>query len=301
MKILRVKKRAIDFDEYVKRTALESDYETLIDEPTILVDEDDGEVKVIYDHLGDLDTSNIVEALKRIRYQVSERSGGLTTRSRILGYRPRLTMRGDFCSTTSMATEHPTEHVLVSNLAVRLEEYYKKYNPEGYTKHKKITDDNVKNSYRINQKSIFTSGIINKNNPLKYHWDTGNFNEVYSCMVVFKKEVDGGYLSLPEYNLGFKLPNNSVFFFDGQNTLHGVTPIKYLGTDSYRYSIVYYSLKQIWKCLEVDDELARIRSRKTKRERIRMNETMNESDKIQRDANISDLKKRKWKKRTQKL
>lgn len=295
MKILKLKKREVVLNEYIKRTALETDYKELIDEPTIIIDADDGQVKIIYDHLGNLDTADIVEALKTIKYHEGKRARGLTSRSRIFGFRPRLQLRADFCSSSSLASDFKNEHALVAGLALKLEEYYQKYDGGGYEKHKKITEEKVKPSYRIEGKSIFTSGIINKNNPLKYHFDTGNFNEVYSCMIVFKKDVDGGYLSVPEYDVGFKLPNNSIFLFDGQGLLHGVTPIRYTSSEAYRYSVVYYSLKNMWQCLEIDEELARIRTRKTSRERIRMDNPMNEEDKAKKEIAVKSLIKRRGK------
>jgi hypothetical protein len=57
--------------------------------------------------------------------------------------------------------------------------------------------------------------------------------------------------------------------FDGQSVLHGVTPITKTNPDAVRYSIVYYSLQQIWNCLPLSEEVARIRNLKTKRERAR--------------------------------
>lgn len=292
MKILTLKKKDIDLNAFIKRTALESDYATLITEPTIIVDADDGEVKIVYDHLGGLDTTEIVESLKKIKYHEGQRARGLVSRSRIIGYRPRLEMRSDYCSSTSMATEFPKEHALVTEFALQLEEYYKKYQEEGYNKHKSLTEEKVKPSYRIQGKSIFTSGIINKNNPLKYHYDTGNFNDVYSCMVVFKKDINGGFLSVPAYDIAFQLPNNSIFLFDGQSILHGVTPIRPENEGSHRYSIVYYSLKRMWQCLEIDEELARIRNKKTKRERSRANVPLNEEDRLLKEKNIAQLKTR---------
>ena len=92
-------------------------------------------------------------------------------------------------------------------------------------------------------------------------------------MVVFKGGVSGGFLSLPEYRAGVELKDNSLFMFDGQSILHGVTPIKKHNPNSYRYSIVYYSLRQMWKCLTIDEEVIRIRQRKTKRELLRAKPT----------------------------
>jgi len=137
--------------------------------------------------------------------------------------------------------------------------------------------------------SIFTSGIVNENNPLKYHFDTGNFKDVFSCMVVFKNGVENGFLSLPEYDVGFQLPNNSIFLFDGQGILHGVTPITRQTPESYRYSVVYYSLKRMWQCLEIDEELARIRKKKTSRERARANVPLTEEDRANKEKNIASM------------
>lgn len=292
MKTLILKRKSLPFKEYIKRSALETDYKTLIEEPTVIIDEDDGKIKIIYDQLLDFDTSDIVGALQGIRYDEGMRTRGLKSRSRIFGYRPRHEMRGDFCSVASLAKENPMQHAVIASLGPRLEEYYRKYDEVMYARHLKITGENVKKNYRINGGSVFTSGIINKNNPLKYHFDTGNFNEVYSCMIVFKKDVDGGFLSVPEYDIAFRLPNNSIFLFDGQGILHGVTPIRHTGMEAYRYSIVYYSLKRMWQCLEVDEELARFREKKTRRERLRMEKPMTEEEQIARQKNIEALKKR---------
>lgn len=289
MKIIEIKRRADRSPkDYIKRSASEGDYSRLIEEPCIITE--NGVVKVIYDHF-EGNTADIVKALRKIKYATGRRSRGLLSTSRVFGYTPRNEMRQDYCSATSLAREAPKEHALVCDLALRLEEHYKRYNPEGWEKHKALTDEKVKDDWRMGGKSIFTSGIINKNNPLKYHNDSGNFNDVYSLMIVFKGGVEGGYLSLPEYDIAFKLPNNSLFMFDGQGLLHGVTPIKYTSDQAYRFSIVYYTLKRMWQCLEPSAELARIQERKTTRERTRMEvpPTQEERDlKVKNEKMIKD-------------
>lgn len=278
MKELRLKRQVLEKKDWVRRSASEEDFKTLITEPCLLIDEDSGEIKVIYDHL-DFNTDYIVSALRRVKYSVGKRARGLVSTSRIFGYRPRNEMRQDYCSSTSMAAEQPREHSVVAQLGKNLEKYYQKHNPEMYAKHKELSQSKIKKEWRIEGDSIFTSGIINKNNPLKYHHDTGNFSDVYSMMVVFKGSTEGGYLCLPEYGVAFALPNNSLFLFDGQSLLHGVTPIKNTSSLSYRYSVVYYTLKRMWQCLEINDEIKRIREVKTTRERIRMNEPLTEEEK----------------------
>lgn len=290
MKVLETKKKDVDFKDFIKRSAKEEDYDTLITEPTIITE--NGEVKIIYDVL-DFDTAEVVKTLQRVKYQQGKRSRGLVSTSRIFGYRPRNEMRQDFCSSTSLATEQPKEHEIICSLASKLEGYYEKYNQPGYEKHKELSAEKVKNEWRINGSSCFTSGIINKNNPLKYHHDTGNFNDVFSLMIVFKGGVEGGYLACPEYGLGFALPNNSILLFDGQSILHGVTPIKYTSPVGYRYSVVYYTLKRMWQCLTINEEIARIRQAKTVRERVRMNVPLTEEErrmKVERAEGISERK-----------
>ncbi len=289
MKVLELHRKELDYKKFIRRTAEESDYETLITESCIGVE--NGEVKFIYQEL-DWNTKHVVDALKSIKYQETERSTGLITRSRIFGYRPRQTQRADFCSSASLAKDFPEEHALIAGLAQKIEELYKAKAPEKHAAHKAITDEKVRGSFKVSG-SVFTSGIINKNNPLKYHFDAGNFKSVFSCMPVFKSGVTGGHLALPEYGLGIELKDNSIFMFDGQAIMHGVTPIKYESELSYRFSIVYYSLKQIWQCLEIDDELARIRQRKMERERNRA--FMPPEHKAKLEKHLSDQRKRKAK------
>lgn len=269
LKIIERRKRDdIDYKDFVKRSAVEADYKELIDESCILVDADTKEVLVVYKEL-DFDDKDILWALNSIKYDETTRTGGLRTTSRIFGYSPRLALRKDFCSSTSLSVDQPEQHAAVVKYGIRIADLYSTSTPEAFEKHKKLIEQKVLQEYQLTD-TPFTSGIINKNNPLKYHFDSGNFKNVYSCMAVFKIDVEGGHLSLPEYNIGFKLRHNSVFMFDGQSILHGVTPIKRLSTKAARYSIVYYSLQQMWNCLPLTEELARIRNLKTQRERNRL-------------------------------
>ena len=127
----------------------------------------------------------------------------------------------------------------------------------------------MKQNWKLGE-TVFTSGIVNKNNQINYHFDTGNFTEVFSAMLAFKNDMVGGHLVLPQYDLALEIADGSLTLFDGQKALHGVTPIHYKSDRSYRFTMVYYSLKNMWHCLEIDDELARIRNVKTVREKKRI-------------------------------
>lgn len=264
MKVLDLQPKNLDLKQYKLRTALEKDYDTLITESTVI--RVNGEIKVIYKRLDEegFDPKEITAALKRIKYAETTRTGGLKTRSRIFGFAPRVTLRKDFCSATSLIEDFPKEHTLICDYAKRISKFYEEISPEVYNEHKELSKKVLKD-WTI-EDTPFTSGIINKDNPLKYHYDYGNFVDVYSCMLGFKHNVAGGYLSLPDFGVALEIANNSLTIFDGQNILHGVTPIKKLSEDAFRYTVVYYSLKAMWQCLPITDELQRIRNVKTKRE-----------------------------------
>jgi hypothetical protein len=146
----------------------------------------------------------------------------------------------------------------------------------------------IKDDWKI-EGTPFSSGIINKNNALKYHFDSGNIKQVYSNMVCFKKNCEGGYLVLPEFDVALEVANKSITFFDGQDIMHGVSPFKLKTYDGYRFTIVYYTLQQMWKCEPIDEEIVRIRNRRKERELRRIQMMKGEiSDKYLKDQILDD-------------
>lgn len=262
MKTIEAQRIPVNFKEYVKRSAKETDYKTLITEPCLITE--NGEPKILYINLEKEKTKYLRQACKNIRYEKSERTSGLKTQSRIFGYSPRNTIRKDFCSSTSMAAQHPLEHSVICNFGEYIAGLYEEYFPEIYNKHKNLVKENNLDEWKI-PCTPFTSGIVNKNNPLKYHFDAGNISDVLSNMVVFKKNVKGGYLACPEFDFAFECADNTAVLFDGQKILHGVTPLS-KNEKGYRYSVVYYSLKQMWNCLPLTEEIIRAREVRNKRE-----------------------------------
>ncbi len=264
--VLKTSKRPLDLSNYRQRGARESDYATLITESTVVYDTEEEKVSVVYLELEE-DCTDVVKVLRRTQYKRDGRTSGMISNSRTFGFLPRVTIRRDFCTATSLAHEDPEGHALVCEYAEKVARYYERFNPNLYAEHQKAVE-RVLPDYKVSN-SVFTSGIINKDNPLPYHMDSGNFRNVWSNMLVFKRKIGGGYLSVPEYDVGFELKNNSLLMFDGQNIMHGVTPIHKRSKESYRFSVVFYSLKDMWNCLPIDEELIRIRRLRTEREKKR--------------------------------
>lgn len=255
----------------LKRLGITSkyDFEMFISESTTFISKEDEILGVYLEQASNLD--ELAFHLKSVEYALSTRSGGMPTISRVFGYQPRITMRRDFCNEASFNQDYPKAYEIVKNQADKAAILYHQHNPMLFEKHSQMADK-LKPEHRIPM-TPFSSGIINKNNQLRYHYDSGNFKNVWSAMFVMRKDTEGGYLSLPNYGIGIELKNNSLMLFDGQSVLHGVTPINMLNKNSYRLSIVYYSLAGMWKCLTPQEELNRIRKVKTQRETKRANES----------------------------
>lgn len=267
--MLRMERRGVNKDDYARRSPREEDVSELIVDPALIFDEADGELMIVYLVLDD-DATAVVEALNRIKFPETTRTTGMRQRSRTFGNQPRNLPRRDFCTAANLSREDPDAHAVIASYANRVSGYYRDYNPERFARHEKTTTK-VLDEWRL-EGSPFTSGIINKNNPLMYHLDAGNFKDVWSNMLVFKRGVTGGHLALPELDIAFALPNNSLLMFDGQKLIHGVTPIGLADEHggSWRYSIVFYSLQQMWSCLPLGEEVKRFRTRRLAREQGRV-------------------------------
>ena len=111
MKTVTVYKKH-DLADFVRRSALESDINQLVSESCIIVDGDTKEVVALYVQMTE-DTTALLKTLEAIEYHKGARTSGLVSNSRIFGYSPRLALRKDYCSSTSLATEQPKQHNVI--------------------------------------------------------------------------------------------------------------------------------------------------------------------------------------------
>lgn len=266
MKIIEAKKKHVDSKLFMKRTANMHDAQQYIDFDCLI--NLDGEPVFLYKRI-DHNLDDLLWAVQNIEYLTGKRTLGLMSTSAVFGFSPKLTVRRDFCSSTSMSHRFPQQHNILCNWASTLTEYYKEYFPKVYQYHTEEVLKRVKPEWVL-KNSLFTSGIVNKNNQLKYHMDAGNFKNTMSNMVVFKSGVEGGYLTVPELDIVVSCADRTLVIFDGSKIFHGVTTIHQQAEDSYRYSIVYYTLEQMWKCMTAREELDRIRKVKQGREKKRL-------------------------------
>jgi len=264
MQHLSVTRRTIDLKEF-KRGAVEADCETLISETTTVI-EDGRVVAVYYAKLQEPLIEKIRAALPLVPTVKDIRTSGLVTNSRIFGFAPRNVLRKHPCRAVSFAAENPAVHATIAAGAEVVARYYEQSMPELAAEHKRLAEEHVRPEFRLGQ-TMFTSGIVNRNNPLQYHFDSGNFNNCCSAMLGFKSDIAGGQLCVPELNIRFEIADRSLLLFDGQGLLHGVTPIQLLSPKALRFTIVYYALRQMWNCETITDELIRQREKRASIER----------------------------------
>jgi hypothetical protein len=261
MRLLHASLRDIDLNDYKNRSAKESDCSVFVKDTVRVVV--NGQTAIVYiTGLDDPELSRMAEVLPRIHYAKSTRTNGLVTTSRIFGYAPRNELRGHPCRAATFAADQPHEHATVAGGAVVVARHYRREFPELSDRHDSLAKEHVRDEYRIAE-TMFTSGIVNHNNPLRYHFDSGNFRGVCSAMLGIKHKVRGGFLCVPELDLMFEISDRSLLLFDGQALVHGVTPIEKLAEDSHRFTVVYYSLQQMWNCDAITDEIARLRAQRT--------------------------------------
>jgi len=265
MRVMERTRTELDLTKFKNRSAQETDCSTYIKESTTVTV--DGRTVIVYiSYVDDKALDEMAKVLPEINYATSTRTNGLVTTSRIFGYAPRNELRRQPCRATGFATDQPREHAIVAAASKVIERYYVDSFPELSQYHRELTENNVKEQYRL-EGTMFTSGIVNHNNPLRYHFDSGNFKNVCSAMLAFKHKVSGGHLCIPELDLMIEIADRSLLLFDGQGLIHGVTPIKKLAPDAHRFTVVYYSLQQMWNCEAITDEIARMRARRTDIER----------------------------------
>lgn len=228
----------------------------------------DGEREILVKQL-DIDNDAVWNALNEMKYAKDSRSSGMITNSCIIGYRPRIAFRNDFCGPTVPMMEKPKQVEEIIKILPQVEHYFEEYFPEVYQHQKTWVEQNVLPEYRIGD-SVFTQGIINQTNRLAYHQDKGNLKGSRAIMLTFNRGTDGGNLVLPEFNVKLKPRNACMFVFDNLKRIHGVSPIRKLAENGNRFSIVFYTLKAMANCLPRKEEIKRFQQVKMEQARKRV-------------------------------
>ncbi len=199
-------------------------------------------------------TNPLKKIIREMDFMKSERSTGLKYESRCFGYYPAMGARNF----------HACRELVVPGIETLYEMGNRAYYafatsfPEICAENRKRIDDGgIKNAYRIGG-TTFTSGIVNKNSALNYHYDRNNLKNSYNMMLVMRRGCTGGNLSLPEFGATVEVEDRTLFIFRARENIHGVTPMKIV-RGGYRISIVYFTAERIKKCRAAKKEFENAR------------------------------------------
>lgn len=233
--------------------------------PTVVVDDDTGQPVLAYLPLPDV--GPLRRAVLRFHYDMSMiRSNGRRNVARTFGYGPRRPVyRREGCNVTQLQTEAPAEHAAVMAYATQLRAVLGEVAP-GIVAEARETMTQVDADWKLGESDLWTSGVINSNSRLPYHRDAMNF-PVWSAMPVLRRNMTGGHLSVPEYDLVLPCRDGWGVFFPGYELVHGVTPMTPTRPDGYRYSLVYYALRGMQDCFSYAAEQEYAKKRRTAREK----------------------------------
>lgn len=97
--------------------------------------------------------------------------------------------------------------------------------------------------------TAFSTVTVNYNFRTALHVDKGDFKEGFGNLVVCSKNIEGGYLLFPKYELAIKLNTGDYLAMD-VHQYHCNSPITLIEPDGYRLSFVGYFRSSLSKCRE---------------------------------------------------
>lgn len=267
MRYLKISKSDTDYRHMVNRVP-DSITGDLVDTDTIVDCGDDGHI--IYKILPKIVSDGFRHVVQNTKYQKSGRVMGLPTKSTVMGVMSRVAHRNDYCRFTAASYAETHNFAVMTSYNEYISSIYQEYLPEHYRAAMEEIST-VDGSWRYVDTPYLTCNV-NVNHAIPYHYDKGNMNKALSTVIIISSGVKGGELVCPEFGLTLSQRDGALTLFSGRNILHGVMPITYVSPESYRASIVYYSLSGMSNCLCRDEELGRIAGLTTHRNRNKYSE-----------------------------
>jgi hypothetical protein len=192
----------------------------------------------------------------KAKVQSTMRLSGMAYQSEVFGYTAPVKIRRRYGASAARFTyERPEMTKLLDRMTVVAWEKFQELLPEQAKSHEELVEGLILRDWWI-AGAPFTSGIINNTAALPYHRDSRNVQKSWSMMLCLRKDMDGGGLHLPEYDITFGIPDGSMTYFDGQSTWHGVTPLLRKRKGAIRFTMVWYSKIDLQGASSKEEEIA---------------------------------------------
>lgn len=237
-------------------------------EPDTLIEDADGEpIGFTIDMSNKINLAWLTARMHKIKWNNGKRQrmSGITNVSRTFGFSPPVPLRRRYGATLStFDLENKQESKVLRHLANVCWDAIEELLPSVAQTHLQKMEGVHKDWWYGG--SPFTAGIINNSAALPYHIDRGNIDGTWAALICLRKHMDGGMLHVPELDAYFSLPHMSIAIFNNQKLWHGVTPFEGRNKFSERYSIVYYSKREMLDAAPLEQEAGRAAKRRTKHE-----------------------------------
>lgn len=212
---------------------------------TIVFDQDSGEPLVLVKSFEGV-LRQMRQAFMAFPKSTVLRAAGTRNVASTFGYLSRsVVMQRYACRECFAAAESPAAHAVVVAAAAQL---YESWRDEPETARVaeeawSLVHGEVRSEW-IMPGSPWTSGVLNTTSVLPYHYDRNNF-EAWSAMIVARRGMRGGHLHIPQLGVVLDCRDGDVVYFPGWRFVHGVTPMRAIEKDAYRYSAVYYPISKM--------------------------------------------------------
>lgn len=241
------------------------EWEPNVTAPATVRDAETGEpVMVVKRYLGDM--AKLRRAFMDYPMSTTKRAIGIRNRSAVFGnVSRRVHMKREGCRACGGASTAPGPHHAILEAGANI---FGQLRPdhEQAARDETLATNKIPADWRIPD-TPWTSGVLNESSPLPYHYDRNNL-PTWSAMIVARRNVDGGHLHIPEYDLVVECRDGDIVWFPGWHYVHGVTPLRLTKPDGYRYTAVYYTVRGMGDCLPAAEELRRARTGRSAREDV---------------------------------
>jgi hypothetical protein len=144
---------------------------------------------------------------------------------------------------TRFNMEFPEKYKKTIPLLKEINKLYKELAPTHYKKQYKKAKETF---FRIDN-TAFTTVTTNINFQTTVHTDKGDDVEGFGNLVTFQKgDYEGAETCFPQYGIGVDVRERDFLLMDVHEP-HGNLPLKIIGNDSERMSIVCYLRKGVWE------------------------------------------------------
>ena len=253
IKRLDPKKHPFDYSKYKNKTPTSADYDHVIDYDCDIYD---GDTVVCSYRKLDKQTKLLLKACtKKAKCTKSNRTMGVAQNSAVYGALPRVACREDYCRFSADTRKQPEVFFGLCKVAEKLWNVYETTYPK-VAENFRLFADKINPDWKKTG-TPFTTVNVNKNFAIGYHVDSANYGDVYSNVLISKKNASGGYFVMPQYRLALAQEDGALVIVDGASIPHGVTEIKPLSKDWERSSVVFYTLSNLQHCLDQGGEVSR--------------------------------------------